>query len=96
LKPGANTKRRDLPVDWKHLQKPGFSPDFIDKTEPRFDLAYDRNDWIETPMAVSLKRNNMPLLGSSAARPSTSPSRTISIRLARRSRNSHHYQQLAP
>jgi beta-galactosidase/beta-glucuronidase len=54
--------RRELPVDWDNLQQPGYSPDFIDRTYARFDLAYDRSDWVASPTAQSLLRNNLPLL----------------------------------
>lgn len=63
LRDGFQHQRQDLPVDWDNLQRPGFSPDYIDKTYARFDLAYERSDWIATPTAQSLIRNNMPLLG---------------------------------
>ena len=62
LRDGFQHHRENLPVDWDHLQQPGFSPDFIDHTYARFDLAYQRSDWVPTPTAVSLFRNNMPLL----------------------------------
>ena len=63
LRDGFQARRQDLPVDWDHLQQPGYSPDFIDRTYARFDMAYDRKDWVATPTAESLRRNNMPLLG---------------------------------
>ncbi len=62
LRDGFQHHREDLPVDWDNLQRPGFSPDFIDKTFARFDLAYKRSDWVATPTAESLIRNNMPLV----------------------------------
>ncbi|HEY3319454.1 MAG TPA: glycoside hydrolase family 2 TIM barrel-domain containing protein [Planctomycetota bacterium] len=49
-------------VDWDNLQKPGFSADFVQDRYETFDLAYDRTDWIPTPDAQALLRNNMPLL----------------------------------
>ena len=33
------------------LQRPGFSPDYIDQRYERMDLAYERSDWIATPAA---------------------------------------------
>jgi hypothetical protein len=63
LREGFQPHRQDLLVDWDHLQRPGYSPDFIDRTYARFDLAYERSDWVATPTAQSLLRNNMPLLG---------------------------------
>jgi hypothetical protein len=62
LRDGFQHLREELPVDWDNLQQPGYSPDFIDKTYARFDLAYQRSDWVATPTARSLLRNNMPLL----------------------------------
>lgn len=62
LKPGADTSRKELPVDWQHLQRPGFSPDFIERTYQRFDLAYRRDDWQPLATAESLIRNNTALL----------------------------------
>ena len=40
--------RKELPVDWDHLQRPGFSPDYV---EPRYGadgLAFERSDWVAT------------------------------------------------
>jgi beta-galactosidase len=63
LRDGFQHKRQELAVDWENLQRPGYSPDFIDKTYERFDLAYERSDWAALPAAEALLRNNMPLLG---------------------------------
>lgn len=63
LRDGFEHRRQDLPVDWDNLQRPGYSPDFIDKTYARFDMAYERSDWVALPAAQSLIRNNMPLVG---------------------------------
>ena len=46
LRDGFQHRRQDLPVDWDNLQQPGYSPDFIDRTYARFDLAYQRSDWV--------------------------------------------------
>ncbi len=62
LRPGVDRGRRDLPVDWEQLQRPGFSPDFVDHRYERMDLAYERSDWIPTPAAEALLRNNRPWL----------------------------------
>ncbi len=69
LRDGFQPRRQDLPVDWENLQRPGYSPDFIDRTYARFDLAYQRSDWIPTPTAESLLRNNLPLLAWIAGKP---------------------------
>ena len=69
LRDGFQHRRQDLPVDWDNLQQPGYSPDFIDHTYARFDLAYQRSDWVASPTAESLLRNNMPLLAWIAGKP---------------------------
>jgi len=69
LREGFQQRRVDLPVDWDNLQQPGYSPDFIDHTYARFDLAYQRSDWVALPTAQSLLRNNRPLLGWIAGKP---------------------------
>ena len=69
LRDGFQHRRQDLPVDWDNLQQPGYSPDFIDRTYARFDLAYQRSDWVPTPTAQSLLRNNLPLLAWIAGKP---------------------------
>jgi hypothetical protein len=63
LRDGFQHRRENLSVDWDNLQQPGFSPDYIDKTYATFATAYQRDDWVPTPTAKSLMRNNMPLLG---------------------------------
>ncbi len=70
-KPRDSVKRgrQELPVDWEHLQRPGYSPDFIDQRDERFDLAFDRSDWTPTPAAEALLRNNLPLLAYIAGKP---------------------------
>ena len=69
LRDGFQPHRQDLPVNWDKLQQPGYSPDFIDRTYARFDLAYQRSDWVATPTAQSLFRNNLPLLAWIAGKP---------------------------
>jgi beta-galactosidase len=63
LKPGTDRSRKELPVDWDNLQRPGFSADYLDRQYERMDLAYEQNDWEPTEAAKALFRNNMPLLG---------------------------------
>ncbi len=74
LRDGAQRRRRDLPVDWEGLQKPGFSADYIDECYERFDLAFERDDWVPTADGEAILRNNMPLLAyiAGAARAFTS------------------------
>lgn len=62
LRDGFQARRQDLPTDWDNLQRPGYSPDFVDRTYARFDLAYQRSDWVASPTAQSLIRNNAPVL----------------------------------
>jgi hypothetical protein len=59
---GVNRSRTELNVDWENLQRPGFSPDYIEQRYERMDLAFERADWIATPAAQALIRNNRPLL----------------------------------
>jgi hypothetical protein len=51
------------------LQRPGFSPDYLGERYERMDLAYERADWIATPAAQALLRNNLPLLAYIAGKP---------------------------
>lgn len=70
LRGGLNRNaRQNLAVDWEHLQRPGFSPDYIEQRYERMDLAYERADWIATPAAEALIRNNRPLLAYIAGKP---------------------------
>lgn len=69
LRPGVNRDRQEFAVDWENLQRPGFSPDFIEQRYERMDIAFDRNDWVPTPAAQALYRNNMPLLAFIAGKP---------------------------
>jgi len=62
LREGVNKGRTNLPTNWDGLQQPGFSPDYIEQRYERFDLAFEQSDWIATPAARALIRNNRPLL----------------------------------
>jgi len=66
---GVDKRRQDLKVDWDNLQRPGFSPDYLDQRYERMDLAYERSDWIATEAAQALLRNNRPLLAYIAGKP---------------------------
>jgi hypothetical protein len=70
LREGVDKSRRELKVDWENLQRPGFSPDYIGPRFERMDLAFERSDWIETPAAQALIRNNRPLLAWLGGKPS--------------------------
>ncbi len=69
LREGVDKRRREFKVDWDNLQRPGFSPDFEEQRYERMDLAFDRSDWVATPAAQSLLRNNRPLLAYIAGKP---------------------------
>lgn len=66
---GVDRSRKELPTDWEHLQRPGFSPDYLDRQYERMDLAFRRSDWTATPAAQALVRNNRPLLAYLAGKP---------------------------
>jgi beta-galactosidase len=69
-RPGLDRKRKDLPVDWAQLQRPGFSPDYVDSQYETMNLAYGRDDWIPSVAAQALMRNNRPLLAYIGGKPS--------------------------
>jgi hypothetical protein len=62
LREGVDKNRRELKVDWENLQRPGFSPDYLGQRYENMDTAYERSDWIATPAAEALLRNNRPFL----------------------------------
>jgi hypothetical protein len=62
LRDGVDKGREELQVDWENLQRPGFSPDYIEQRYERMDLAFEHSDWIPTVAAQALIRNNRPLL----------------------------------
>ncbi len=62
LKDGVDRRRKTYAVDWEKLQRPGFSPDFVDQQFERMDQAFERSDWIATADGLALLRNNRPLL----------------------------------
>jgi hypothetical protein len=69
LREGVDRGRKQLPVDWERLQRPGFSPDYIEDRYERMDLAFERSDWLPTKAAQALLRNNRPLLAYIAGKP---------------------------
>jgi hypothetical protein len=70
LRDGVDKRRKELPVDWDRLQRPGFSADYIDGRYERMDLAFERSDWIATADGEALLRNNQPLLAYIGGPPS--------------------------
>ncbi|MBN2595130.1 MAG: hypothetical protein JXA81_16625, partial [Sedimentisphaerales bacterium] len=70
LRPGMGRNRREeLKVDWENLQRPGFSPDYIEQRYERMDLAYKSSDWVPTAGARALIRNSQPLLAYIGGKP---------------------------
>ncbi|MGB2820717.1 MAG: hypothetical protein WBF17_07020, partial [Phycisphaerae bacterium] len=69
LRDGVDKGRRQLPVDWDNLQRPGFSPDYVEDRYERMDLAFERSDWVATPSALAIQRNNAPVLAYLAGKP---------------------------
>jgi hypothetical protein len=70
LRDGVSRQRRDFPVDWDNLQKPGLSPDYLQPPhDATFDTAFEPSDWVPTKAAEALVRNNMPLLAYIAGKP---------------------------
>jgi len=66
---GIDKGRRELKVDWEKLQRPGFSPDYLEQRYARMDMAFERSDWIPTAGAKALIRNNQPLLAYLGGKP---------------------------
>jgi hypothetical protein len=62
LRKGVNRGRKDFKVDWDHLQKPGFSPDFTQRHPWQWAVDGKRTDWEPAAAAKALIRNNRPLL----------------------------------
>ncbi|HPC95691.1 MAG TPA: glycoside hydrolase family 2 TIM barrel-domain containing protein [Sedimentisphaerales bacterium] len=63
LRPGVDRNHREeFEVDWRNLQRPGFSPDYREQRYERMDLAYERADWVPTGAGNAILRNNQPLL----------------------------------
>ena len=69
LRKGVDKSRKQLAVDWDALQRPGFSPDYLDGQYERMDLAFQLSDWIPTADGQAILRNNMPLLAYIAGKP---------------------------
>jgi len=63
LRPGVDRSRKDLKVDWNNLQRPGFSPDYIDQRVDAMDQSFKTTDWIAGASVKAMIRNNQPLLG---------------------------------
>jgi hypothetical protein len=70
LREGVDRTRKEFKVDWEDLQRPGFSPDYVERRYERMDLAFERSDWLLTPAAEALLRNNRALLAYLGGKPS--------------------------
>jgi beta-galactosidase len=69
LREGVARTRENLKTDWQNLQRPGFSPDYLDERYERMDMAYQRSDWVPTAAARALIANNGPILAYLAGKP---------------------------
>ena len=65
----VDRSRQELPVDWENLQRPGFSPDYIEERYERMDLAFERADWTPTVAGKALLANSRPLLAYIGGKP---------------------------
>jgi beta-galactosidase len=66
---GVDRRRRELKVDWDHLQQPGFSSDYIQPRQGWMSVDGARSDWVATVAAQALIRNNQPLLAYLGGKP---------------------------
>lgn len=69
LRPDVNRNRVDLKTDWDSLQRPGYSPDYIDGRYERRDTAYEVSDWAPTTGGKALLRNGSSCLAYIAGKP---------------------------
>ncbi len=69
LRPGVDRGREELPTDWDDIQRPGFSPDYIEGRYERMDTTFEAADWVPTEAGEALLRNNRPLLAYIAGGP---------------------------
>ena len=96
LRDGVDRRRKELPVDWDNLQRPGFSPDYIDQRYERMDLAFERSDWIATADGQALLRNNRPLLAYIGGPPAHFTSKDHNFLPGRNGREADHRHQQFP
>jgi hypothetical protein len=62
LRDSADRRRKELKVDWEHLQRPRFSPDYVQPRQGWMSVDGEPSDWVPTAAARALVRNNRPLL----------------------------------
>ena len=60
------------------------------------DLAYERSDWIATPAAEALLRNNRPLLAYLGGKPAAFTSKDHNFYAGRNRRETDHRDQQLP
>ncbi|HKA08726.1 MAG TPA: glycoside hydrolase family 2 TIM barrel-domain containing protein [Gemmataceae bacterium] len=70
-RPGVDRRRKELKVDWDGLQKPGFSPDYVQPRQGWMSVDGEHNDWIATPAAEALIRNNQEVLAYIGGKPAS-------------------------
>jgi hypothetical protein len=70
-RPGVDRRRKDLKVDWDNLQRPGFCPDYVLPRQGWMSVDGERADWVATPAAEALIRNNLPHLAYLAGPPAS-------------------------
>jgi hypothetical protein len=68
-KPGVAPKKQTFPVDWENLQRPGYSPDVLERPCELYEYGYAATDWAPTVAAKALLANNLPLLAYIADKP---------------------------
>jgi hypothetical protein len=69
LRDGVDRGRKEFKVDWDNLQRPGFSPDFTQRQSWQMSQDFEAADWVPTPAAQALLRNNRPLLAYVGGKP---------------------------
>jgi hypothetical protein len=69
LRDGVSRARKEFKVDWENLQRPGFSPDYVDGQMEWINTSFERSDWIPTAAGKALIRNNQPLLAYIGGKP---------------------------
>jgi hypothetical protein len=76
----VDRRRQELKVDWEHLQKPGFSPDYVQPRQGWMSVDGARSDWVPTAAAQALFRNNQPLLAYLGGKPGNFTSKDHNFR----------------
>jgi hypothetical protein len=61
-RPGVDRSRKPMPVAWEELQRPGLSPDYVERPMERMDVAFELADWTPTAAGEALIRNNQSAL----------------------------------